>query len=203
MRNKDKEKIKEIEPFKIGPSSKKQSEKYGSTRKPLQSIFFNYENGDMLNFNLYVDFTKTIYYKEGAGNYDIVNSNGENVEFKKVENGKGKYKAIDYDKKKFFLTITATCPKCQHVELLIEDYDGIHSYLLDLEDKIGDKFQYKDEGTELIKKFSVKAKLGDEYDEFFDIGLKCLGCSHELFLDLYEDTYSEICDKISQFKANS
>ncbi|KKK94001.1 hypothetical protein LCGC14_2687220 [marine sediment metagenome] len=56
--------------------------------------------------------------------------------------------------------------------------------------------------TDVISKFIIKAKVGDEYDDFFDIGIKCLECSHELFLDLFEDTYNEICEKIEQFKVD-
>lgn len=91
-----------------------------------------YENDEILNFKLHVDFTKSIYFKEGVGNYDPVYRNGEIVEFKKVQKGKGSYEAIDYNKKSFFLTLSANCPKCQHVELLIEDFDSIHSALIDL-----------------------------------------------------------------------
>jgi ribosomal protein S27E len=202
MRNKDKEKIIEIEPFEIKSSSKKQSKEYKPIKNPLQSISLEYENNDILNFNLYVDFTKFVQYIEEVGNLEPVYCNSDIIEFKEVENGKGSYKAIDYNKKSFFLTLSATCPKCQHNELLLEDYEGIHSTLLDLEDNIGDEFQFRDEGTAVISKFIVKAKIGNEYDDFFDIGVKCLGCSHELFLDLFEDTYGEICNKIEQFKVN-
>jgi hypothetical protein len=200
MRNKDNDKIIEIEPFEIGLKSKKQLKKNDPIKK--LNLFFDleYENNDILNFNLNVDFTKSMYFNEGVGNYDPVYRNGEIVDFKKVQKGKGSYEAIDYNKKSFFLTLSANCPKCQHGELVIDDYDNIHSTLLDLEENIGDKFLYRDEGTEIISKFNVKAKIEDEYDEFFDIGLKCLKCSKEFFWYLTEDNYSEVCDKIMQFK---
>ncbi|MBA7517953.1 hypothetical protein ES705_10018 [subsurface metagenome] len=203
MRNKDKDKIIEIEPFEIGLKSKKQLKKDEPIKKPHPFLSLEYENNDILNFNLHVDFTKIIQYKEGVGNYDLVYSNGEIAEFIKVQKGQGRYKAIDYNKKSFFLTLSANCPKCQHGELLIDDYDNIHSALLDLEDDLGDKFLYKDEGTEVISKFSVKAKIKDEYDEIFDIDLKCLKCSKEFFWYLTEDNESEVCDKIRQFKIKS
>jgi len=203
MRNKDKDKIIEIEPFEIGVKSKKQLKKNESVKTPQQSMSLGYDNNDILNFNLYVDFTEIIYYEEGVGNYDPIYRNGEVAEFKRVQKGKGRYKAIDYNKKRFFLTLSANCPKCQHSELLVEDYDNIHSALLDLEENIGNKFLYRDEGTEVISKFSVKAKIDDEYDEFFDMDLICLKCNKKFFWYLTEDNESEVCENIWQFKINS
>jgi len=125
-----------------------------------------------------------------------VYQNGEITDFKKVEKNKGSYIAIESNKKQFFLTLTTNCPKCNHNELLVDSIDNIHTTLLDLEDNFGDRYQNKDEGSEIISNFSTKIKIEDEFDEFFDLDLKCLKCSQVFPIFLPEVNESEVCDKM-------
>lgn len=193
---KDKDKIIEIEPFEIGDKSKSKQLKILEPSKSPQLWEIEYENNDILNFNLYVDYTKHGYFKEGKGDYDPVYLNGEITEFKKVGKDKGSYMAIDHNKKQFFLTISTNCPKCNHNELLVDSMDNIHTTLLDLEDNFGDRYLNKNEGSKVISKFSIKAKIDDEFAEFFDLDLKCLECSRVIFWYLTEANESEICEKM-------
>lgn len=201
---KDKDKIIEIEPFEIGDKSKSKQLRILEPSKSPQLWDIEYENNDILNFNLYVDYRKVVYFKKGKGDYDPVYQNGEITEFKKVEKDKGSYKTIDDNKKRFYLTISANCPKCNHNELLVDSMDNIHTTLLDLEDNFGDRYQNKNEGSKVISKFSIKAKIDDEFDEFFDLDLKCLKCSRVISWYLTEPNESEICEKMwAVFEENS
>ena len=146
--------------------------------------------------NLYVDYTKIVFYKEGKGNYDPILTNGEITGFKKVGEDKGSYKEEDYNKKRFFLTLSTNCPKCNHNELLVGSIDNIHATLLDLEDDFGDRYQNKDEGSEIIFKFKIKVKIDEEFDEFSDLDLKCLKCSRAFPIFLPVINESEICEKL-------
>ena len=193
---KDKDKIIEIEPFEIGDNSKSKKLKKTETPKKLQLWDIVFDNNDILNFNLHVDYTKFVYFEEGKGNYNPVYQKGEITEFKKVEKNKGSYRAIESNKKQFFLTLTTKCPKCNHHELLVDSIDNIHSTLLDLEDKFGDRYQNKDEGSAIISNFSTKVKIEGEFDEFFDLDLKCLKCSRVFPIFLTEANESEVCDKM-------
>ncbi len=201
---KDKDKIIEIEPFEIGDKSKSKQLKVLEPSKIPQLWDIEYENNDILNFNLYVDYRKVGYFVEGKGDYDPVYQNGEITEFKKVEKDKGSYKTIDSNKKRFYLTLSANCPKCNHNELLVDSMDNIHTTLLDLEDNYGDRYLNKNEGSKVISKFSIKAKIDDEFPEFFDLDLKCLKCSRVIFWYLTEANESEICEKMWEvFEGNS
>lgn len=193
---KDKDKIIEIEPFEIGDNSKPKKLKILETSRKPQLWDIEFENNDILNFNLYVDYTKVIYFQEGKGNYNPVYHNGEITEFKKVEKNKGSYMTIEYNKKRFYLTLTADCPKCHHNELLVDSIDNIHTTLLDLEDDFGDRYQNKDEGSEIISSFNVKIKIEDEFDEIYDLDLKCLKCSRVFLVFLPEINENEVCEKM-------
>ena len=111
---KDKDKIIEIEPFEIGDKSKSKQLRTLEPSKSPQLWDIEYENNDILNFNLHVDYTKFGYFKEGKDDYDPVYQNGEIRDFKKVEKDKGSYRNKDYNKKRFFLTLSANCPECNH-----------------------------------------------------------------------------------------
>ncbi len=196
---KDKDKIIEIEPFEIGDNSKPKKLKRTETSKKLQLWEIVFDNNDILNFNLYVDYTKFVYYEEGKGNYNPVYQKGEITEFIEVEKNKGSYRANESNKKQFFLTLKTKCPKCNHNELLVDSIDNIHTNLLGLEDNFGDRYQNKDEGSEIISNFSTKVKIEDEYDEFCDLNLKCLKCSRVFPVFLPEANESEVCDKMWEF----
>lgn len=193
---KDKDKIIEIEPFEIGDNSKPKKLKILETSRKPQLWDIEFENNDILNFNLYVDYTKFIYFQEGKGNYSPVYHNGEIIEFKEIEKNKGSYMTIESNKKRFYLTLTAKCPKCNHNELLVDSIDYIHSTLLDLEENFGDRYQNRDEGSEIISNFNIKDKIGDEFDEFCDMDLKCLKCSRIFPIFLPEANESEVCEKL-------
>ncbi len=193
---KDKDKIIEIEPFEIGDKSKPKQLKIIEPSKKPQLWDIEYENNDILNFNLYVDYTKVVYFKEGKGNYDPVYHNDEIIDFKKVEKDTGSYRAIESNKKQFYLTLSDNCPKCNHDELLVDSIDNIHTTLLDIEDKFGDRYQNKDEGSEIISKFNIKIKIDEEFDEFCDFDLKCLKCSREILLFLPVVNDDEVCEKM-------
>ncbi len=193
---KDKDKIIEIEPFEIGDNSKSRKHKILKTSKKPQLWDIVFENDDILNFNLHVDYTKLIYFQEGKGNYNPVYQNGEITEFKKVEKNKGRYRAIESNKKQFFLTLTTNCPKCNHNELSVDSIDNIHTTLLELEDNFGDRYQNKDDGSEIISNFNIKVKIEDEFDEFCDLDLKCLKCSRVFPVFLPEANEIEVSEKM-------
>lgn len=193
---KDKDKIIEIEPFEIGDNSKLKKVKTLETSRKPQLWDIEFEHNDILNFKLYVDYTKFIYFQEGKGNYNPVYHNGEITEFKKVKKNEGSYMTIESNKKRFYLTLTANCPKCNHIELLVDSIDYIHTTLLDLEENFGDRFQNNDEGSEIISNFNVKVKLEDEFDEICDLDLKCLKCSRVFPIFLPEANEREVCEKM-------
>jgi len=89
---KDKDKIIEIEPFEIRDKSKPKELKVLESSKKSILWDIEFENDEILNFNLYVDFTKIVFYKEGKRNYDPILTNGEITGFKKVGKDKGSYK---------------------------------------------------------------------------------------------------------------
>ena len=193
---KDKDKIIEIDPFEIGESSKtKQLQKLESS-KPPQIWDMGYENDEILNFNLYVDYTRVIYFEEGKGDYDLESLNGVIAEFKKVEKNKGSYKERESKKKQFYLTLLKNCPKCNHNELLVDSIDTIQSTLLELKDNFGDRYQNKGEGSAIISKFSIQGKIEEGFQEFFDFDLKCLKCSEVILWFITEVNENEILEKL-------
>ena len=194
---KDRDKIIEIESFEIGEKLKSKQLKELESTNNIKLWDIGYENKDILDFNLYVDYTRIIYFEEGKGNYNLMSLNGEIAEFKKVGKDEGSYKTIESKKKQFYLTLSTNCPKCNHNELLVDSMDNIHSTLLDLEDNFGDRYQNKNEGSGVVSKFSIQAKIEeDEFEEFFDLDLKCLKCSKVFFWYLSEVNEKEVCEKM-------
>ena len=193
---KEKNKITEIEPFEIGEKLKSRQLQNLEALKNIPTWDMGYENNDILDFNLYVDYTKVKYFEEGKGNYIPVFYNGEITEFKKVEEDKGTYRTREYKKKRFYLTLSTNCPKCNHNELLVDSTDTIHGTLLELEDNFGDRYQNKDEGSEIISKFSIQGKIEEGFQEFFDLDLKCLKCSEVVLWYLTEVNENEIREKL-------
>ncbi len=194
MAKKEPERIIEIEPFEIG-NKEKSKIKTQQSNINSQKSFFEYNNNDVLRFNLYVDYTKIIYYKPGIGNYNPIYREGKIINFKKVDEGKGSYKEVE-GKKKFYLTLLAKCPKCNNNELKVRSLDNIHSTLLDLEEEFGGQYLHRDEGSEKIASFTITAKIEDEEDDFFDLDLKCLKCSRKFWWDLTVKNEHEVSDKI-------
>ncbi len=50
--------------------------------------------------------------------------------------------------------------------------------------------------SEIISKFSVKAKIEEVFNEFFDLDLKCLKCFKVVLWYLPEVKENEICEKL-------